>query len=131
MLSSIQCQLLQILRNSTPTDAETVFRSAAFIFEEERKLLEAAVTILEEINSVRRIVSNSSGRHFWLVSGKQGRKYVCFQNFCPCRSFKDTEYSGDSLEKGTQKVCKHLIAIILAECIQNKISLQVLPYNRN
>ncbi len=130
MLSSVQNNLIRVLRTNPPSDPETIFRAMAFILENERKLLETAAAILDEGNAVKRIVSNSTGRQFWLVSGKQGRRYVVFEHFCQCRSFRDVpdeNYISRSQDaKRKTKVCKHMIAVHLAECIKDKIDVKVM-----
>lgn len=130
-----QCCLIRGLKEIGYSDTESVLRAANFILHDEKKLLEVAVEVLDERPQPIRKVQSSCGRHFWLVAGSRGHTYVCLENFCHCRSFSEVLLSPqvvpgrpDQLPdemKCDVPMCKHLLAVQLAEAIDGFVLVQV------
>ena len=126
-----QVSLLKILKDNKFSAGEDVFRVAAFILRDERKLLEAAVEVLDQDKQpIRRLQSGSCTRHFWIVNGSKGSKYICFEDFCPCRSFEENSMRAAPVNTvpstTSTALCKHLVAIAIAEAIQAFVPLEVI-----
>ena len=122
-MKEFQWSLLCNLKVDVADNAEEMFRALNFILCDERKLLEAAVEVLDSLQYIEQFSSgSSSGRHFWKVSGSKGNEYLCLQKFCTCRRYLELEKneSHESTEDAFI-VCKHLVAIRIAAMIPGKI----------
>jgi hypothetical protein len=60
----------------------------AFVFSEQRRILENALELAEEGNIFEYETMHSS-RFCWSVPSSRGKPYLCYREFCPCRSFQD------------------------------------------
>ena len=60
----------------------------AFVFSEQRKILENALELAEDGN-ISEYETMHSSRICWSVPSTNGKPYICFHDFCPCRSFQD------------------------------------------
>jgi predicted nucleic acid-binding Zn finger protein len=125
-MKDFQWSFLCNLKVDITDNVEEMFRALNFILCDERKLLEAAVEVLDSLQYIEQFSSGSStGRHFWKVSGSKGNEYLCLQKFCTCRRYLELEKNDNTSEDTI--VCKHLVAIQIAAMIPGKIKETVSP----
>ena len=74
--------------NSGRARDETLLQVLAFLFADQKKVLENALEIAEEGN-ILQYETFHSGRVCWTVPSSAGRPYKCLHNYCPCRSYLD------------------------------------------
>lgn len=91
--------------------SEESIRALNFILFDDRKLLDSAVDVLDNLQYIDRCKSSSTTRHFCIVPGSKGANYLCLNRYCTCPRF--TEISKHPTKYN--KLCKHLVAIKLAE----------------
>ena len=71
--------------------------------------------VMYQKRAVKKLVAVKSGRTCWQVRGKSGAKeeYLVFPtHYCSCRAFQ-----WDVLSKGEQLICKHMLAVRIAEAL--------------
>ena len=86
----------------------------AFVFD--AKHLENSLVMYQK-RAVKKLVAVKSGRTCWQVRGKSGAKeeYLVFPtHYCSCRAFQ-----WDVLSKGEQLICKHMLAVRIAEALDD------------
>ena len=86
----------------------------AFVFD--AKHLENSLVMYQK-RAVKKLVAVKSGRTCWQVRGKSGAKeeYLVFPtHYCSCRAFQ-----WDVLSKGEQLICKHMLAVRVAEALDD------------
>lgn len=124
-MKEFQWSLLCNLKGEVDSNVEDTFRALNFILCDEKKLLEAAVDVLDSLQYIEKFTSGSlSGRHFWKVSGSKGNEYLCLQKFCTCRRYLELEKNESHQSNSDETdliVCKHLVAIQIAAMIPGKI----------
>jgi predicted nucleic acid-binding Zn finger protein len=127
MISDAQWALLEaafdVPQQQQQIDAGTatshVLHCMNFIFHDNRRLLEAAVDIIDDFESpVRKYHCEASGRCLHKVQGAQGREYICLGDYCSCANFLQTSRH---LQKNV--ICKHLLCIRLATAL-GKVTVQ-------
>lgn len=124
VMKEFQWSLLCSLVEEAKDDTEEAFRALNFIMCDERKLLEAAVDVLDSLQYIEKFSSSSSsGRHFWKVAGSKGNEYLCLQKFCSCRRYLELEKNESVMNTNSDNVivCKHLVAIKIAAMIPGKL----------
>lgn len=95
----------------------------AFVLFDNRKILDAAVDILDDSdNSIRHYGTKNASprRQIWTVKGSQGSDYICLERFCPC-----AYYMQQARTRKGRIICKHLLAIKLFGAIKRE-SIQLL-----
>ena len=73
--------------------------------------------VMYQKRAVKKLVAVKSGRTCWQVRGKSGAKeeYLVFPtHYCSCRAFQ-----WDVLSKGEQLICKHMLAVRIAEALDD------------
>jgi predicted nucleic acid-binding Zn finger protein len=124
MLTESQIDLISVVCNhcsSKETDNESILRLFDFVLLDNRKVLEAAVDILDNSKfSIKKFTSESSDRSCWKVHGSQGKDYMCLENFCSCQS-----YLQQAKQHRGRILCKHLLAVRLATSM-SKINCEVI-----
>ncbi len=92
----------------------------AFVFDE--KHLEHALVIVQK-RMLKKLVGTRSKRTCWQVRGKSGAKeeYLVYPtHYCSCRAFQ-----WDVLSKGEQLICKHMLAVRVAEALDDYNSVDI------
>ena len=98
-----------------------VLRALEFILGDHEHLLDHCMDVIDSASvskrSIRKIISNTTGRSFWKVPSTNTNKsmqrpgeYICTSAYCSCKSFAELAkgISDDGL------ICKHLLAIQVA-----------------
>ena len=99
------------LVNSSSNNTYDCLRSISFILQDDYKLAESAIDVLDHIQYITHFKSRSSERNFFIVPGSQGKDYICMGNYCSCPSYMEI------IKHPTQskKHCKHLVVIKIAK----------------
>ena len=106
------------LANIAVTDRQ--LELLAFVFDE--KHLEHALVIVQK-RMLKKLVGTRSKRTCWQVRGKSGAKeeYLVYPtHYCSCRAFQ-----WDVLSKGEQLICKHMLAVRVAEALDDYNSVDI------
>jgi len=108
-----QINLLNSLASETFQTHDDLFKVVAFIFPDDRKLIEAAFDVLDSLQYISKFSNSNLTRDFWIVPGSRGQDYLCLSRYCSCRSFLDLSKQSNP---SSPILCKHLLAVKLAHC---------------
>jgi predicted nucleic acid-binding Zn finger protein len=106
---------------------EEVLSVYSFLTHCSPKLIEAALEVIDKQDNHRilKIVSQSTGRSFYLVQGSQIQKYLILSNYCPCPSFSqlfnktsNMNFENITIDQKPPTPCKHLFAVSLATSLK-------------
>jgi predicted nucleic acid-binding Zn finger protein len=102
-------------------DEKHILASCAFIMNDNRKLLEASLDIIDDHPTpVTAYVCGTYGKKCWTVKGSQGREYICLQEFCNCSHFlQQARHTTERIE------CKHLVCIRIATALRRVVEQEV------
>lgn len=103
---------------------ENFLRALDFILGDHEHLLDHCMDVIDSATacqkSIRKLISNTTGRSFWKVpstntnkSMQRQNEYICTSSYCSCKSF--TELAKGISDDGL--ICKHLLAVQVATAL--------------
>ena len=105
-------------KNDEQAILNILLTNLAFVLFDNRKILDAAVDILDDSDNLIRhygTTNASPRRQMWTVKGSLGSDYICLERFCPC-----PYYMQQARTRKGRILCKHLLAIKLFVAIKRE-----------